>query len=389
MKVWTTAWGVARFGIEVSRDVLRFSERLSPWPLSLVPRTLRLPLDGIIGLAGTLVAEPEPVPDRDERAAPVRGRARAEKRRSDQQRMAPEEHRTATIAGARSDGAADAPLYDREFRARNAPLYVRDAGAGPAIVLLHAFPLGSRMWEPQLDGLADRFRVLAPDLAGFGLSWVPTATGYSLADQAEAIDHTLEDLRIDELLLVGLSMGGYVAFPLLERLGARVRGLVLASTRAEADAAKAVDDRHRLAAEVERDGVEVAADELVPRLLGASTQRDRPDLVDRVHAMVLENKASGVASALRAMAARPDSTPALERIACPVLVITGEEDTLLSTPSARIMAGRIPDARVEVLRGGHLPNLEATQDFNRLVEEIAQQAFAAERPRRRARAARA
>lgn len=388
MKVWTTAWGVARFGIEVSRDVLRFGERLAPWPLSLVPRTLRLPLDGIIGLAGTLTTQPAPVPDLGanppERARPPR----AERTPARERRTPPDEHRTATIAGARSDGAADAPVYDREFRARNAPLYVRDAGKGPAIVLLHAFPLNSRMWEPQLVGLADRFRVLAPDLAGFGLSWVPT-TASSLAEQAAAVDHTLEDLAIDELVLVGLSMGGYVAFPLLERLGARVRGLVLASTRAGADTEEAVEERHRLAAQVERDGVEVAADEMLPKLLGSSTLLDRPDLVDHVHAMVLENKASGIASALRAMAARPDMTPALERIACPVLVIAGEEDAVIPTPTARLMAGRIPDARVEVVRGGHLVNLEAPDDFNRLIEEFARQSFELERPRRRARAARA
>lgn len=425
MSVWTTLSSVARFGVEASRDLLRFGERVSPWPLSLIPRTARLPLDIAVGLADALTAEREPVPhddhhdgDRDVPEGRPRSQATANAREAtqattpplharreqaghEQQRPAPrprpaappngtashDEPRTATIAGARSDGPDDAPRYDRDFRARNAPLYVREAGEGPALLLLHAFPLSSRMWEPQLVGLADQFRVIAPDFAGFGLSWVP-ATAFSLDDQADAVLHTLEDLKVDQLVVLGLSMGGYVAFPLVERLGERVRGLVLSNTRATADDENTIADRHRLAAEIENAGVEVAADELLPKLLGTSTMLDRPDLVDRVRAMVLENKESGVASALRAMAGRPDATEALKKVACPVLVIAGEEDQLIPPSAAHALASTVRDAQVEILRGGHLSNLEATLDFNRVVEEFAQRAFA-ERPRLRAHRGRA
>src|SRR5690606_6978983 len=201
--------------------------------------------------------------------------------------------------------------------------------------------------------------------AGFGLSWTPDAS-FSLADQAAAVELSLDDLKVDEMVLVGLSMGGYVAFPLVARLGRRVRGLVLANTRSTADDDAAVTQRHRLAAEGEANGGEVAADELLPKLIGPSPFHDRPDLVDRVRTIILENKEAGVAGALRAMASRPDSTPMLSTISCPTLVIASEDDVVTTVEEARRMASRLRDARVTVLpRAGHLSNLEAPEEFNR------------------------
>ena len=372
MSLWSTLTTVTRVGLDLSRSALAFGERVSPWPLSIVPRVLRLPVDFAADVVGHVAGSPV-----THAPPPASGG-----------RPPHDEPHVATIAGARSDGPDDAPRYDRAFRARQAPLHVRDVGSGPAIVLLHAFPLSGRMWEAQLESLSDRFRLVAPDLAGFGLSWAPEGT-FSLAEQAHAVELTLDDLRVDEMVLVGLSMGGYVAFPLLERLGDRVRGLVLANTRATADDEAAAAARHRLAAEVEADGVDVAAQELLPRLLGRSTTRDRPDIVDRVHAMILESREPGVAGALRAMAARPDSTAALARIACPVLVIGSEEDLIVTPDAARAMAARIRNARVEILRGGHLSNLEAPDEFERALAGFAQQTMDAPHAAPRARRARA
>jgi 3-oxoadipate enol-lactonase len=405
MELWSTLSGITRFGIDLSRYTLSLSEGITPWPLSLVPRALRIPLDVAADLAAQLggsaaTANPDaPSSHRDDERAEKRAPAAAPKRSAETRtsrrgpvphsepppKIAAEPH-TATIAGARPDARNEPTRKDREFRARQAPLYVRDAGQGPAVVLLHAFPLNSRMWEPQLESLSDRFRVIAPDFAGFGLSWAPDAP-LSLVDQARAVDHTLDDLGIDDLVLVGLSMGGYVALPLSRALGKRVRGLVLAHTRATADDARTFDERHRLAAEIEADGVDVAAEELLPKLLGATTTRDRPELVDHVHAIVLENKEPGVAGALRAMASRRDTTPLLGTIGCPVLVITGTEDTLVPPAAARSMAARIPDARVEILRAGHLSNLEASADFDRAIADFANSIHGATRATPRARSA--
>jgi len=246
-------------------------------------------------------------------------------------------------------------------------MYTRDAGAGRAILLLHAFPLNSRMWEPQLHALAANARCLAPDLPGFGLSAPPT-NAPSLDDYARLVMGVLETLGVDRVVIVGLSMGGYLAFRLVTELGPRLAGLVLADTRATPDTDAGATARHRLAAEVEARGVDAAADEFVPKLIGATTQRRQRELLDRVRAIVRENTPAGVAAALRAMASRPDSTALLPRVACPVLCLAGEEDLLTPPDVAHAMAKQTRQGRAVVIpEAGHLTNLEAPEAFNAAV----------------------
>ena len=243
-------------------------------------------------------------------------------------------------------------------------LHTRDRGSGPAVLLLHAFPLNSRMWEPQLETLAGRARLLAPDLPGFGLS-APPRDAATLDQYAGDVLGVLDALDIGRVVVVGLSMGGYLAFRLIEALGARLTGLVLADTRATPDTESGARARHELAAEVEARGVDAAADAFLTKLLGPTTQRLRPAILDRVHAIIRENTPAGVATALRAMAARPDSTALLPGIRCPVLCLAGEEDVLTPPEVARAMAEQSPNGRAVVIpSAGHLTNLEAPDAFN-------------------------
>lgn len=257
------------------------------------------------------------------------------------------------------------------MRARSSGLYTRDVGAGQAVLLLHAFPLNSRMWEPQLAALASRCRLVAPDLPGFGLSPPPVTGAATLDDMARAVVAVLNALGIDGVVVAGLSMGGYLAFRLVEALGPRLAGLLLADTRATPDTEEAAVRRHELAAEVEVEGVEAAAAEFLPKLLGQTSQRTRPELLERLHAMILENTPAGVAGALRAMAARPDSTPLLARIRCPVLCLAGDEDVLTPPDVVAAMARQIPGARMRTVPlAGHLTSLEAPEAFDGSLGEL-------------------
>ncbi|MGH7857608.1 MAG: alpha/beta fold hydrolase [Candidatus Binatia bacterium] len=259
----------------------------------------------------------------------------------------------------------------REVKTRTGGrLYTREAGEGPALLLLHAFPLNGRMWIAQLDALKSRARVVAPDLPGFGLTPVPRET-QSLDGYAEAVLDVLDALEIDRVIVAGLSMGGYLAFRLIEPLGARLAGLFLADTRPAADAEEEAARRHLLAAEVEREGVDVAANEVLPKLLGDTTRRTRAGVFEQVRALIRENTPAGVAAALRAMAGRPDSTGLLSRIRCPVDCITGEEDAITPPALARDMVERISGARLVVVpEAGHLSSLEAPAAFNEALASL-------------------
>src|SRR5262245_13152369 len=192
----------------------------------------------------------------------------------------------------------------------------RDEGQGQAILLVHAFPMSSAMWEDQLDGLATRFRVIAPDLRGFGT----TARGSgaaSLDQHADDLAGLLDRLGIEIATVAGLSMGGYISFALLRRHRARIERLILADTRAGADSEEARQGREKNARLAEAEGAGAIAEQMLPKLLSAGA----PEAVrDEVRKIVEANHPAGLATALRAMAARPDSTPLLATIDVPTLI---------------------------------------------------------------------
>jgi len=243
----------------------------------------------------------------------------------------------------------------------------RDEGQGEPILLVHAFPLSSAMWEDQIDALSTRFRVIAPDLRGFG----GTARGAGLASLDQAADDLaalLEELKIDHATVVGLSMGGYIAFALLRRHPARVARLVLADTRAGADTPEGRAGREQSAQLAEAQGAEAVGAAMLPKLLAPGASEE---VREEVRKIVAANDRAGVAAAQRAMAARPDSAPDLAALRIPTLILVGSEDGLTPPAEARAMHEAIAGSRlVEIDGAGHLSNLEAPDAFNAAVEEF-------------------
>jgi len=229
------------------------------------------------------------------------------------------------------------------------------------VVFLHAFPLNATMWTRQAEAVAPR-RVLAPHFPGFGGRAPGEAT---LEAFARAVLSDMDAAGIEKAVVVGLSMGGYVAFRLHALAPGRVAALILADTRAGADDEAGRAKRTDQAARARREGTRWMADAMVPALLGETTRRERPAVVAQVRALVAQADAEGVARALEAMRARPDSTPDLARIRVPVLALVGEEDTLTPPVEANRIAEGVSDGRLVVLAGaGHLANLEAPEAFS-------------------------
>lgn len=235
-----------------------------------------------------------------------------------------------------------------------------DHGDRPPLLLVHGFPLDHSLWLPQLDALSATRRVIAPDLAGFG------ATGgaghESLDGHADDLAALLDHLGIDRAVVNGLSMGGYIAFAFWRRHRARVAGLVLTCTRAAADSEAARAGRYQSIVSIEADGVGPLADAMVPKLVTPAAPADVRSMVD---AMVRRQPARGVADALRAMSARPDSTPDLAGITVPTLVVAGADDVIVPAAEAAAMAAAIPGAGLVTIPGaGHLANLEEPGAYN-------------------------
>jgi len=241
-------------------------------------------------------------------------------------------------------------------------LAVREAGTGPAVLLLHAFPLSSEMWEGEVAALAAAgMRAIAVDLRGFGGSTVagPVTTMEQMADDALRL---LDALTIERAAVVGLSMGGYVCFPLALRAPGRLRGLVLADTRFTADSDAARAGRAKTAETVLREGIEpLVRDMLLPKLLSANADAATRE---KAAAIVRRNRPEGAAAALRGMAQRADHATTCAALTIPALVVVGADDGVTPPPDARALAAAIPGARLsEIPRAGHLANLEAPAAF--------------------------
>jgi 3-oxoadipate enol-lactonase len=252
-------------------------------------------------------------------------------------------------------------------------LSYREFGEGPPVLLLHAFPLDSRMFEPQVETLAGTCRLITPDHPGFGRS-PRTPAQPDMRYYAEGVRGLLDRLDLERAVLGGVSMGGYVVFECLRVFPERVSGLILANTRPEPDSEEIRENRREMARRVAKDGVGALVELQLRRLLAPETLENDERVVEKVRAMILESNPNGVVAALGAMRERPDSTPLLGKIEVPTLVIGGEEDGISSPEVMGAMADKIPDSRHVTLPGaGHLANLEAPDGFNAALVEFLQE----------------
>ena len=249
--------------------------------------------------------------------------------------------------------------------------YGDTGGDGTPVVLIHAFPFNSQMWEPQIAALGDRYRLITPDLTGFGGSDAPDSpTEYSMDSYADQVKAVIDDLGVSQVILGGLSMGGYIAFAFLRKYSEVVSALVLADTRAEADPPEGKEKRTNQQALVRDEGTVGLIETLSGALLSETTRTQKADVVERAKEL-MKNPDAGFIGALEAMKNRPDSSDELTGIKVPTLVIVGENDGVTPPDAARKIHEHVGGSRLVVIPGaGHISNLEAPDDFNGALAEF-------------------
>jgi pimeloyl-ACP methyl ester carboxylesterase len=204
------------------------------------------------------------------------------------------------------------------------------------VVLLHAFPLDERMWEPQLAALGDQ-RVVVPNLYGLG--------GSSIDGWAE---RALEEVE-GELVAVGASLGGYVALAMARRAPERLRGLLLAGSRATPDPPDRKALRDGMIRVVQKEGIE-----------GWNREFSPPGPSDRTTEELLRG--------IEALRDRPDATDVVASFAGPLVVVVGDQDDILPVDEARQVAESAPNGRLEIVEGaGHLVSVDAPERFNQVL----------------------
>ena len=245
-----------------------------------------------------------------------------------------------------------------------------ERGTGTPLVLLHGFPLDSRIWREQIPALSDRCRVIAPDLRGFGQSKSSDAfTMESLADDVHAL---LTDLQALPCILGGLSMGGYVAFAYAKKYPTGLRGLALIDTKAEGDTAEGKAGREKMIELARTQGTKAVADQMMPKMLAPDADKTRPQVKRELDQVMNAQTPHTIEHALAAMRDRPDSVASLASIAVPTLVIVGEHDAITPPAGAEKMSKAIPKSTYVVIRGaGHMSPMEQPQQVTDAIRRFA------------------
>jgi pimeloyl-ACP methyl ester carboxylesterase len=252
-------------------------------------------------------------------------------------------------------------------------MHLQTAGAGPAILLLHAFPLDARMWQRALGDLAADHRVLAPDMPGFGKSEQPQGNP-SLDDWARAVLALCKANDVPTALIAGCSMGGYLAFAMNRIEPGFAAGFALVNTRAAADTQDARRTRYEMVERARHEGTAFLQATEPP--LSPQTLVRHPEITAFAREMMADATPVGVMAAQRAMASRKDSRAQLPELRVPTSVIYGVDDFIISRDEVESMAAAIPNARfVPIADAGHLSPMDKPAEISAAIRSVAQAAF--------------
>ncbi|HKX12949.1 MAG TPA: alpha/beta hydrolase [bacterium] len=250
--------------------------------------------------------------------------------------------------------------------------HVREQGEekGLPLIFLHGFPFSSAMWSPQFEALPPEYRAIAYDLRGLGAN-DPGDGQYTVEGHVDDLLALMDHWKIPRAVLIGLSMGGYIALRALEREGDRFLAAVLADTRSETDSDPARWRRANQVKQVKAIGSLAFADVLLSSGFAPESFKTKPESVALIRKIIAHTKPLAIAGTLIALAARSDTTSALDKFKLPVLILVGEKDAITPVSAAQSMQRRIAGSRLEIIpEAAHLSNLENPADFNRHLLEF-------------------
>jgi len=247
-----------------------------------------------------------------------------------------------------------------------AELYYEDIGRQTAtpVVLIHGFPFSHAMWQPQIELLKSKYRVIAYDVRGHGNSEVGDGQ-YLIEFFVDDLIGLLDHLKIEKTILCGLSMGGYTALRAVERNPERFHALILCDTSSEADTNEAKLRRAATIRTVKRDGVKAFAETFVKAVFAPESLENRVDIVQFIRDIIGSTSPIGICGTLLALAGRTETTSSLPSMKLPTLILAGELDKLTAPSVSQMMHSKLPTSELHILpRAAHLSNLENPEEFN-------------------------
>jgi len=245
-------------------------------------------------------------------------------------------------------------------------IYYEVHGEGDAILLVHGHPFDHTMWNPQIEAFSKKYRVIAPDLRGYGKTAIAPA---GFEDYATDMLLLMDVLGIENFHVAGLSQGGQFIMEIYRQAPARVKSLILADTFAGLDTPEAKQIRYNAANKMEAEGMESYANESIYKMIRREHVDTMPEVAAHVMGMMKATAPLGAATAMRARCERIDYLNiVLPTITCPTLIVVGRQDEFTPVAKAEEMHHAIKGSKLAVIEdAGHMPNLEHPEEFNKIV----------------------
>jgi 3-oxoadipate enol-lactonase len=246
-----------------------------------------------------------------------------------------------------------------------------DSGSGTPIVFLHSFGHNKTLWFPQLTHFLELgYRVVAPDMPGHGdSSFDPD--NHTVDRIAQLYIELFAELNLQQVVLVGISMGGYIALRMWARRPELVSALVLSNTKAEADSEEIVSRRRLQIANINKHGLTEFVETGAPKRLSPVVREERPWVLDSIKMMNFTVSAEANAATLEAMAVKKDDVNTLASISVPTLITTGSDDIFIPRSSAGVLTEGIKRSQLHVIQNtGHVSNLENPTRYNQVVQDF-------------------
>jgi pimeloyl-ACP methyl ester carboxylesterase len=235
------------------------------------------------------------------------------------------------------------------------------------LVFIHGHPFNRSMWTQQVAHFKNDYRLLLPDLRGYGESGVTTPR-VLLDEMALDLIHLLDDLKIEKATFIGLSMGGQIVFDLYRLIPHRFEAMVIVDSDARAETPESAARRLETAEQILKDGMVKHTTDTIHKYIAKSSMTN-PKVYDPLYKMMTATNPAGAAAAHKGRALRRDHTAILPAITVPTLIVVGSEDFFTPVPIARLMSDNIPGAPLAIIAGaGHLPNMEASDEFNKTLD---------------------
>ena len=245
---------------------------------------------------------------------------------------------------------------------KNTKIAYSETGKGATVVLLHGFLENSTMWNAHVEELAKRNRVVCIDLLGHGQT---DCLGYvhSMEDQADMIHLVLHELKIRKAILIGHSMGGYVALAFAELYPEMMKGLVLMNSTSRADSDERKTNRDRAILAVKQNYTSFIRMSIA-NLFSENNRERLLDEIELVRNEALKTPLQGIVAALEGMKERNDREVILHFATYPILLILGKQDPVLNYEEN---ITQIENTKVELVtfNDGHMSHIENREELTK------------------------